>query len=490
MTTPLRNSVVIAIFSLLFIGFEAYADIAVARREAGCSGASANSARCRALESAWGNPASHGTCDQRRQAAQDCCQGWNPSALCMARLDAANQRNIAALRTEATANGRSPDSSGLYGTAGADQRLNAMGRDGAQAMEGLCRGMRAACQSACGGTSPGTAWAPGSALPTAATAGFSDEANKRICGDGLKSFADGFKGQAANFQTAMDADEEARRRAAAPGGPGGPGGNPGSGTQQPQSGQGQQGQGKGQGGSPMDQLMKALQSAMKQDDQKDQQQQQPPAVDCSNPAIVGGNCPPQQVAAQSDSWNKKAGEAEMKDPEEKADSGNFNVAGNEGGDPSFQGNGEKKFSTPPTVTPPGGGGGGGIPGGQGGPQAGGAAGGGGYAVSSKNLADVMHGTMSGGGYAAQAAAMNMQNGGGSGGYTYGQGGQDGMRGMDLRQFLPGGKSDPTRKLAGGNGLGIGGAGMQIQSQSVNIWNRITERIKSRCSQGLLRDCIP
>lgn len=484
MTTPLRLFAVLGLFSLLFIGLESFADRAASLRASRCTGNSSGSYRCQAVESFWrgasGLPA---TCDERRQRAQKCCRAWAPDAECLNMLDDRGRQNLTALMAVTPGNHGSP--SGVYGAVGADRVKNEQGRNAADSMEGLCRASMDACVDGCQGPAappPAAGPAPTPSAPP------DDPTNKQTC-QGLHRYADGFKAQADNFQTAINTNIQQQNQTGA-NNPGGnnPGGNsPGSGTQQPQSGQGQK---QGQGGSPMDQLMKALQSAMKQDEQKDQQQQQPPAVDCSNPAIVGGNCPPQQVAAQSDSWNKKAGEAEMKDPEEKTDSGNFNVAGNEGGDPSFQGNGEKKFSTPPTVTPPGGGGGGGIPGGQGGPQAGGAAGGGGYAVSSKNLADVMHGTMSGGGYAAQAAAMNMQNGGGSGGYTYGQGGQDGMRGMDLRQFLPGGKSDPTRKLAGGNGLGIGGAGMQIQSQSVNIWNRITERIKSRCSQGLLRDCIP
>ena len=77
----------------------------------------------------------------------------------------------------------------------------------------------------------------------------------------------------------------------------------------------------------------------------------------------------------------------------------------------------------------------------------------------------------------------MKNGeSGGSGYNYG-----GMQadGLDLREFLPGGSKDPTRKVAGGSATNF-----QIQSRDVNIWARISERIKSRCSQGLLRDCIP
>jgi hypothetical protein len=56
---------------------------------------------------------------------------------------------------------------------------------------------------------------------------------------------------------------------------------------------------------------------------------------------------------------------------------------------------------------------------------------------------------------------------------------------DLSRFLPKLNSNVLRGLAGGNAQVV-----QINSKDVNIWNRISDRIKSRCSQGLLRDCIP
>jgi hypothetical protein len=88
---------------------------------------------------------------------------------------------------------------------------------------------------------------------------------------------------------------------------------------------------------------------------------------------------------------------------------------------------------------------------------------------------------------AMAANMNMKNGESGGGYSYGQGGYGQEEpGLDLSQFLPGGKQDPTRKIAGI----AESVNFQIQSKDVNIWSRISERIKARCSQGLLRDCIP
>ncbi len=83
------------------------------------------------------------------------------------------------------------------------------------------------------------------------------------------------------------------------------------------------------------------------------------------------------------------------------------------------------------------------------------------------------------------ANMQLQNGGGGGFSGYGGGGSGDFKpGMDLRQFLPGGKNDPTRKIAGG------ASSFEIQPQTVNIWSRISERFRARCTAGLLRDCGP
>lgn len=213
-------------------------------------------------------------------------------------------------------------------------------------------------------------------------------------------------------------------------------------------------------------------------------------VDCTvNPNLAG--CP--GTAAATDSWNKTT--AAVADAGTAATGGGFNPADDSAMAPAAtDASGEPKAAgTPPTV----GGvpnGGGGMPGGGGGGAAslgGGAGPGGGAAGGSKT--DVLHGMSSGGGgMGAMAAGMNMKNGESGGGYTYGQGSNYGAggdeAGLDLSQFLPGGKQDPTRKLAGIAGGGPGN--FQIQSKDVNIFMRISERIKARCSQGLLRDCIP
>ena len=235
----------------------------------------------------------------------------------------------------------------------------------------------------------------------------------------------------------------------------------------------------------MDALMKALQAAMAP------KPPTPPAntetaanATCeSNPNLAG--CPVK--APESDSWNKKQPESEFKEVA-KADAAggeNFNTGGGEGTQPAgYTGNGgEQKFGTPATNTVVANGGGQMPGGGSGAPAAGGGAAGG--ALAQKVATDIMHGMQGGGGYSAMNAGMQMQNGAAGGGFSgYGAQGGDGYKAgmVDLRQFLPGGKNDPTRKLAGG------AATFQIQPQTVNIWSRISERFRARCTQGLLRDC--
>ena len=80
--------------------------------------------------------------------------------------------------------------------------------------------------------------------------------------------------------------------------------------------------------------------------------------------------------------------------------------------------------------------------------------------------------------------MNTAAGGNGGWSGYGQE-KNNEPATDWSQFLPGHAKDPTRSLAGGNAQNL-----QIQPKEVNIWNRISDRLKARCSQGLLRDCVP
>ncbi len=113
----------------------------------------------------------------------------------------------------------------------------------------------------------------------------------------------------------------------------------------------------------------------------------------------------------------------------------------------------------------------------------------GAAGAAKARTDILQGERSGG-YSQMAADMKM-DADGSGGFSgYGSGSNtaaSGYRvGMDLKQFLPGGTKDPARKLAG-QGFA---ERADIQSAGVNIWERISDRFRNRCAQGLLRDCVP
>lgn len=268
---------------------------------------------------------------------------------------------------------------------------------------------------------------------------------------------------------------------------GGEGQQPGGDSQAAQAGPG-----SGMGGmnpmAMMGPLMQALgkgQQGQEQQPQMPQQAMEQPfdSVDCSvNPNLAG--CP---QAPKNDSWNRPAGDLSASGAE--GNDGNFNL-GNPSdsvGGPSESMN-ERSIAPPMTVNGIPNGGGGMPGGGGGGPATLGSSGGGGGAGNAGSKADILHGERGGGGYSALAESMNMQSGGGGGGYTYGPNGDSGSgyENMDLKQYLPGGKQDPNRRLAG-----IGGNSRnEIMSREVNIWNRISDRIRTRCLQGLLRDCVP
>lgn len=56
--------------------------------------------------------------------------------------------------------------------------------------------------------------------------------------------------------------------------------------------------------------------------------------------------------------------------------------------------------------------------------------------------------------------------------------------FDLKQFLPGGKKDPTRRLAG-----MAGASMtEIGPSHIDIWTRMSNRVKEICKLNRLYDC--
>ena len=271
------------------------------------------------------------------------------------------------------------------------------------------------------------------------------------------------------------------------GGPGGPGDETAQGGTQPQSADGGgAGAGGAGGGNPLSQLMGALAQAMQpKPKQEDPRANEKP--DCQRTPTLAG-CKPPGTEAQS--WNKDKGEAGFNDEGNGKTADDFNV-GNTNPGPSVPTEpGERQFGQPASVSAvPNGGGG--MPGGGGGGAAslGGGATTGGFGIPNASKTNVLQGERGGGGYSQTLAAMkDMQGGQGGGGFSgYGGGNGSGIeRGMDLRQFLPGGAKDPARKLAGT----ASPQNMQIQSATTNIWNRVTERIRTRCAQGLLRDCIP
>jgi hypothetical protein len=143
--------------------------------------------------------------------------------------------------------------------------------------------------------------------------------------------------------------------------------------------------------------------------------------------------------------------------------------------------------TPTAATNPGipNNGGGGIPNSQAAAGGGGApAASGGGSNAPTGRADILHGVGSVNGYSQTNAGMNMapSSSGGFGGY----GRAEEPQGVELAQFLPGGAKDPSRMPAG---LAVNVRG-QVNGAQVDIWNRISDRVRARCSQGLLRDCIP
>lgn len=99
--------------------------------------------------------------------------------------------------------------------------------------------------------------------------------------------------------------------------------------------------------------------------------------------------------------------------------------------------------------------------------------------------DILAGERGGGGYSV--AAGGVDSSGGFSGYGSGGGGtpEEEMpyAGMDLKNFLPGGAMDPSRRIAGA----LVNAG-QINGKSEDIFQRITMRIKAVCLTNRLKDC--
>ena len=98
--------------------------------------------------------------------------------------------------------------------------------------------------------------------------------------------------------------------------------------------------------------------------------------------------------------------------------------------------------------------------------------------------DVLKGERSGGGYSSMGGSLKPTNTGGFSGYGAGNStADDGYTGLDLKQYLPGGAKDPTRKLAA-----AADPHPDIGSKYTDIFKRISDRFKIVCSMNRLRDC--
>lgn len=268
------------------------------------------------------------------------------------------------------------------------------------------------------------------------------------------------------------------------GGGGDPAGG-GDGIADPGGGAVNDGQVQSAGGMGMNPAMlQGLMGAMQQMMQPKPEEPVPPQLNCEqNPNL--SICSPNAKAA-AESWNDDS--ASLQAQGDSSGGGGFNVP--DLGDsymPQSESFNTGKIADPMTATAVPNGGGGGIPGGGGSAQlgAGGATTG---SFGIKTNTDILQGERSGGGgYGQMAAGMQMKTGE-SGGYNYGGGGAgSGYENLNLGDYLPGGKNDPRRGLAAAGAARIGNG---INSKDVNIFNRISERLKARCSAGLLRDCVP
>ncbi len=210
-----------------------------------------------------------------------------------------------------------------------------------------------------------------------------------------------------------------------------------------------------------------------------------PPMDCaSNPAIAGCSEP------ESDSWNTGSNFSGVSGDRSGASGFNptdMDLSNADTGEQSLNPAAAARGGASNAGIPNGGGGFGG--GGGGAPAALGPASapsGPGAGPGSAIARDMMKGERGGGGYSQSPGmngAVNTEGGGFSG---YGRGAEAGSK-MDLSQFLPGGAKDPARAMAG---LAKPTLSRQVNNAGVNIWNRISDHIRTRCSQGLLRDCVP
>ncbi len=184
-----------------------------------------------------------------------------------------------------------------------------------------------------------------------------------------------------------------------------------------------------------------------------------------------------------------SGTGGFREPEDETSPKDFNVASQKTQMPGLKQNSDEGPKGGPAVQVKpigGGGGGGGFPGADGGaPQAKlGARPG--FNGQSQVSTDVLQGFQGGGGYFAASAGNSGSEGSGSAGRGRAGSRQvaGAQRGLDLRQYLPGGDMDNSRRAGGFRNTNA----VDIHGQHVNFWHKISGRIQEKCRLGLLFDC--
>jgi hypothetical protein len=99
----------------------------------------------------------------------------------------------------------------------------------------------------------------------------------------------------------------------------------------------------------------------------------------------------------------------------------------------------------------------------------------------------IEGGMLAGGYSQPGGDLSTSGGGG---YNYNRGGggrmpASGGGGMDLKKYLPGQANSPYHMFVGANGRLLS---PEINGPSVDMFQKIHDRIQEKCKFGLLYDC--
>jgi len=133
----------------------------------------------------------------------------------------------------------------------------------------------------------------------------------------------------------------------------------------------------------------------------------------------------------------------------------------------------------------------GAPGGMPGAGAGGAPGLGGDGAGNRrgagHNANVLKGVAGGGGYQGggrpSGSRVGVASGGGFGGYSRSK--KSGGSGLDLKQFLPGGKKDPRKRNLAGLARR---SGPPIGRKEENIFNKMAKKYQQMCKLKRMWDC--